>query len=587
MKIAAFIFLLFVVFSCAPQKEILLPPPAPPPPPPIAEPKPVAPPAIEYRTRLKCSDNTGTTFNISGVEFLPFLRTVFFDIDGDRVPEMIAGSKDGFLRLYRNSGTIANPSWNLIGGYFDGIKVGAFSAPAIGDIDGDGKFEMLVGTGGFSPDSGRVLFFRNAGTTVKPVWEKINAGEIHVGNDATPALADIDHDGRLDLVVGNSIGQLFLYKNRSADSKTVFAKDASYFRGLNLGMYIVPAVTADSNKTIIIAGNSMGKVFLLERSHDSRANWEKIPLNMTVANFAAPSFVRAPDATARDIVISDGNGQAFYYRNKNSTYRDWELSQEFFKDRLFTGAACAPSITDIGSRQFMVTGNINGDMKLFERSRHTEGLPWIEIPGFFRGIKLTGFSRGIIADFEGRQMLITGQHDGVLRAFVNTGSFANPSWSEQRQFFRGVQKSLHPAPVLFDIDEDGNPELMIGDVDGYVRGYRYKLAKDGKPLWEMIERTFGYVKVDRYASPSLFRHDGKLYLLAGQQDGKITVFIAHKTVYSLLYFYRDDYLHGIQVNNHSSPTVFTKNGFMEMSIGDYNGNLKHFVCRNEQTEVLR
>ena len=159
------------------------------------------------------------------IEVLPFIRVVFFDIDGDGVSEMIAGSKDGSLRLYRNSGSRSAPRWILEANYFKGVAAGAFSAPAAGDIDGDGKPEILVGTGGFSKDSGRVICYKNSGTLVSPVWKIMDLPEIRVGNDATPALFDVDRDGRADLIVGNSTGRLFLFRSKLKGNSVVFVKD--------------------------------------------------------------------------------------------------------------------------------------------------------------------------------------------------------------------------------------------------------------------------------------------------------------------------------------------------------------------------
>jgi hypothetical protein len=149
------------------------------------------------------------------------------------------------------------PNWGLDGHYFDGGE--EFSAPAAGDIDGDGKPEMLVGTGGFSKDSGKVICYKNEGTPLRPVWKRMDLPEINVGNDATPALFDIDNDGQDDLIVGNSTGNLFLFRAARTGKGIAFVKDTAYFKGVQLGMYVVPAVTAYQNKILIIAGNGMGK----------------------------------------------------------------------------------------------------------------------------------------------------------------------------------------------------------------------------------------------------------------------------------------------------------------------------------------
>jgi hypothetical protein len=50
-------------------------------------------------------------------------------------------------------------------------------------------------------------------------------------------------------------------------------------------------------------------------------------------------------------------------------------------------------------------------------------------------------------------------------------------------------------------------------------------------------------------------------------------------------FEREGLFKGVQVNNHSSPTVYMRNGMIEMSVGDYNGNLRHFACKKSDFEI--
>ena len=105
------------------------------------------------------------------------------------------------------------------------------------------------------------------------------------------------------------------------------------------------------------------------------------------------------------------------------------------------------------------------------------------------------------------------------------------------------------------------------------------MGRDGKPVRERIKNSFDYVKVDRYATPAFLKDKDKIYLFVGQQDGKINIFSANAVSSKPLVFHKEDYLKNIQVNNHSSPSIYMKNGLIEISVGDYNGNLKDFICK--------
>ncbi|NJD56272.1 MAG: VCBS repeat-containing protein, partial [Nitrospirae bacterium] len=306
--IAAFLFVLFFFVSCVPQPEVKPPPKQViiPPPPPIPQ---AAPVPKKYLQTVMCEENTSNVFNKSGMEVLPFVRITFFDIDHDGRQELIAGSKDGVLRLYKRGDSGAYRTWEAVPGYFDGIRVGAFASPAMGDLDNDGSPEIVVGTGGFSSESGRVIVLRNTGTIQKPLWTKVDMPNIDVGDDAAPALADVNGDGKPDLIVGNSTGALSLYRNTSKSGSISFVKDNDYFRGVSVGMYGMPAATVADGKVIIIAGNSMGKVYEFERAQNGSSGWHRTTLGIAFSSFAAPSFLQDSGDPLPGLVVSDGNGQ--------------------------------------------------------------------------------------------------------------------------------------------------------------------------------------------------------------------------------------------------------------------------------------
>lgn len=575
---------LLLFFSCAPQKTLQ---PDRDTTPAVADVKITISPVMPqvYKSYLKCDDNTEITFNSSGLEVLPFLRPVFYDMQTPGVQDMIVGSKEGALRLYKIQNDGNSLKFKLVENYFKGIKAGVFSAPALGDLDNDGKPELLVGTGGFSSDSGRILIYKNAGSPYNPEWDMINIPEIRVGNDATPAVFDVDNDGRPDLISGNSTGSLFLFRNKSREGKIVFIKDPEYFRGINLGMYAAPSITSEGNRIIIIAGNSMGKLYIMERQAVGRSSWQKSKLNIGFSNFTVPAFYKNDISAAKDLVIADGDGKLYYFRNSNKDYRNWQQIPGSFTGRILPGPACSPGLCEINDRSFMVVGNINGEIKLFEKNNPSEPLPWKEKAGFFRNIKLSSFSKGVLTEWEEKYLLITGQQDGAIRAFLNSGTIDNPKWSEQKQFFKSLPKIYHASVSVFDLDDDGKWELIAGDSDGYIKGFRYEISNNGTIIWKVIDESFRNIKVDRFAAPTLFSDSDKIYLLAGQQDGRIIIYSAIKKHSGYPVFYKDDYLYGIQVNNHSSPSAFMKDGVIEIAVGDYNGNLKHYACRNSMMEV--
>lgn len=557
---------LFLLFSCTPQVIVS----------PVVKPPVLSP--QESEISYTCEEFTKASFNKIGLDVLPFSRLVFFDIDKDGTLDMITGNKDGLLRLYKNSGSFDNQRWNIIKGYFDQISVNAFSSPAIGDINLDGTVEILVGSGGFSSKSGQIHIYRNTGDALHPAWAKLDHTEINVGNDATPALFDIDRDGRLDIVAGNSSGNLFLFRNESEGAEISFRKIIGYFGNMDLGMYVVPAVTSMDDTVVIVVGNSEGSLYVLEKQSSDRSFRLTRHMPKALGSFASPTFVLQADSVRKDMVIVDGKGHLHYYKNEFNNISTWAEVPGFFGGRISPGPACAPSFITLNGSSYMVVGTISGTLKLFRHNRSSPGLPWVEILGHFRRINLSGFSKGVLTYFQEKQLLITGQQNGPLKAFLNFGTMEYPLWTEQTRFFYGLPNMPHAAPAVFDLNGDGRWELLVGDQRGYVHAFRYRITKDGQMEWIRLENGFEYVKVQQYAIPTLFHDEDKIIMLVGQQDGRLSIFASQAHTQEYPVFHQEGYIDDIQVNNHSAPSAFNESGIINLIVGDYDGNLKNFAC---------
>jgi uncharacterized protein YjdB len=133
------------------------------------------------------------------------------DLNGDgQIDITYAGSSGAAGVAYRNA---ANTGFD-IASYSLGSQVGAATSMAVGDLNGDGRLDLAVGTGGAGVDVGGVgILHRNAANTgydaavTIPIGTNANAGH-------AVAAGDFNGDGRLDLVVTDltSNAVVVLYK---------------------------------------------------------------------------------------------------------------------------------------------------------------------------------------------------------------------------------------------------------------------------------------------------------------------------------------------------------------------------------------
>ena len=142
-------------------------------------------------------------------------HTAFADLDDDDDVDVIMGAANGNdidnLILMRNTGTPSTPSYVVEdSNAIHGIDVGSYAIPALGDLDGDGDVDLLIGRG-----DGRLSHFENIGSAISPTFELTSNfyKSIDVGLSAAPALVDWDSDGDLDLLIGSETGRIAHWRN--------------------------------------------------------------------------------------------------------------------------------------------------------------------------------------------------------------------------------------------------------------------------------------------------------------------------------------------------------------------------------------
>ncbi len=170
------------------------------------------------------------------------------DIDGDGRPEIVVGTGDYWVR--RAGG--ASDATKVLALNFDGTlkwvrDVGGYAmgGPALADIDGDGTLDVAIGT--FEgPSPGRVFALRGNGSDL-PGYPVNASGGVVLGGITT---ADLDGDGGQDLLVPTGAGV------------TVYSgKTAAPFLSLATGIAtqnspLVTDVDGNGLLDIIVAGSS-------------------------------------------------------------------------------------------------------------------------------------------------------------------------------------------------------------------------------------------------------------------------------------------------------------------------------------------
>ncbi|WP_127580267.1 FG-GAP repeat domain-containing protein [Paenibacillus koleovorans] len=135
------------------------------------------------------------------------------DLNGDGLADLVLGGANGSVlaALQRPGGTFAAPVALTSGAGTPIVAAAGHAAPAIGDVNGDGVADLVVGD-----KSGRVTLYR--GIKGQPL--RFESGStlftLEKAKYAAPSIRDMNGDGKADLVVGNSEGDLLVYTQPAA-----------------------------------------------------------------------------------------------------------------------------------------------------------------------------------------------------------------------------------------------------------------------------------------------------------------------------------------------------------------------------------
>ncbi len=210
---------------------------------------------------------------------------MLFDYNKDGKLDLFVGS-DGYrqtggglksrLSLYKNTSSSGTTSFTLDTKDFAGMSVHSFdgAAPAAGDIDHDGKTDLILGH-----TNGTLSYFKNMAVSesVQPDWQPnqlvlkdIDGNTINVGGNAAPFIYDIDKDGRKDLIIGNIYGYLQFYHNESTTPGVIKLKLTNNKLGKaksdpsqNFGNYAAPFIGKldPSGTDYLLMGSNSGNLY--------------------------------------------------------------------------------------------------------------------------------------------------------------------------------------------------------------------------------------------------------------------------------------------------------------------------------------
>jgi len=253
------------------------------------------------------TDLFGGTIDVGGASS-PF----FIDFDGDGDMDMLVATQMGYIKYFRNVGDIYSPAWEEDSDYFSGIDHSIYAAVTAADVTDNGFPDLIVGD-----LSGQLFYYTNNGTQLS--HNSFMFMGVTVGGWSCPRFVDMDFDGDMDLAVGNEDGNIIYFENTGSPSAPSWSLVDGYFGGIDVGSscsMTFADLTGDGNLEIV-AGNSWGDVYCYVNSGFGWTLDNSLVESIVTDQNAAPALVDLDHDGDFDIVLGDYDGTLKFFRNEN------------------------------------------------------------------------------------------------------------------------------------------------------------------------------------------------------------------------------------------------------------------------------
>jgi FG-GAP-like repeat/FG-GAP repeat len=239
------------------------------------------------------------------------------DIDGDGKLEIIVGA-DAHFQAQQPPGVKVPPTTNgglllvlnssgaFLPGFPRQFDQVIWSSPVVGDINGDGRPEIVFGTGTFYAGAAHRVYAVECDGTDAPGWPVAIDGQV----TNAPALGDLDGDGKVDVVVttdsSGPSGQSRVYAINGNGAIQWFTAPKE-FNGLNmsLGAPVIADVLGDGHFEVLFAENS--EVVVLSNTGAQLTDGT----NTRLGNF--PSFLSDGTVTGVAVEVDGANAVIVSY----------------------------------------------------------------------------------------------------------------------------------------------------------------------------------------------------------------------------------------------------------------------------------
>jgi hypothetical protein len=446
------------------------------------------------------------------------------DVDGDGKLEVVSGSYEGSVYVWRHDGTLLD-GWPVYIGYPIYSSPGGDHAltPALADLDGDGDLEIVINTDNEDPyrdlKNERLFVFHHNGKPFEGDWPKLFIRRYQsqfTYLTRAPVLADIDGDGDYEILLGGEDQNVYAWHH---DGTIVNGWPVKIDYYIDATTVAVGDIDGDGDVEIIAAEGegSYANGYIYAWHHDG-TTVEGWPINIHGSYFQPVLGDINGDGALEVIVV--GSHKVCVFKGDGSAVDGWPKPKDDFVS-------------------FVCLGDLNNDSipEIIAAYSHGTIYAWYgdgsDVPGWPRTFgTYYHISSPLIADVDG-----DGKNEIALIAkglgYTPTASFF--MFNHDGTLADGYPKEIDinlSTPAITDLDRDGDVEIIAhgkykrDDKPAYVYAWDLPgLWNEEKIDWPMLGRDARHTACYPIAPGSI---SGKVSLQARANNSEIITFELRK-----------------------------------------------------------
>ncbi|RFC54453.1 T9SS type A sorting domain-containing protein [Brumimicrobium aurantiacum] len=486
-------------------------------------------------------------------------RLKLIDYNNDGLKDLFTYAIGG-VKVYKNTSNANNGvSWQLVKDpiqtvYFNSVSnlyVASNEIPAFVDVDGDQDIDVLT----FHSSVSRVEWHKNLsqetyGHSDSLIFEIEEECWGDFMEDATGNAIELNS---VLAPCGSSSGMVEQAVPRHSGG-SILALDIN---GSGLQDLIIGDVSY-SNLTMLINGGSNPNNNALMTSYDAQFPSYDVPLNMS--NFLTAYYEEVDGDSLKDLVVSttaagssENTKSVWRYKNigTSSVPVFSFVENDFLQSEMIeNGKGAIPVLVDVnndGLIDLLVANHFNFDEVAgnYSKIQFYQNVGTNQEPSFrlmnenWENFKNSGFSGRVSPSFgdldgDGDYDMIVGISNGSLFFYENGGGQGPMNFNTVHvplQDVNGSQIAVpnYATPELFDLDNDGLIDLIIGQGNGPLLYYR-NVGSNASFAFELTNPELGQVNLSSsnyqqsIAVPRFVRENGETLLFAGSRSGTISYY---------------------------------------------------------------